>query len=118
MGLFGWLRRILGGGEQEPAAANSPGAPATASVEVQKSLRRPHRRIRLEPLRFRSASERDPGGVIASKRPYRFGRPSIHGGWLDLSQDQNDDRLQRLNLPPFRNPEELAAWLEIPLGQL
>lgn len=118
MGLFGWLRRILGGGEQESSEANLPGAPTSGVVEAQKSRRRQHRRIRLDRLRYRSASEGGPAPATVSKRAYRFGRPSIHGGWLDLSQDQDDDRLDRFNLPRFRNPEELAAWLEIPLGQL
>ncbi len=37
---------------------------------------------------------------------------------MDLSQGGDAARLQRFSLPDFMIPEELAKWLEIPLGQL
>jgi hypothetical protein len=54
----------------------------------------------------------------SSRRPYRFARPAVTGGWLDLSQDTDGDRLERFDLPRFQNPEELARWLDVPVGQL
>lgn len=40
------------------------------------------------------------------------------GGYVDLSTDGDDARLAHFGLPRFRTPEELAAWLEIPVGLL
>ena len=42
----------------------------------------------------------------------------MRGGWLDLSLDQDAGRLERFALPGICVPEDLAKWLEIPLGQL
>jgi len=42
----------------------------------------------------------------------------MRGGWLDLSLDQDASRLGRFSLPAMTVPEDLAKWLEIPLGQL
>jgi hypothetical protein len=42
----------------------------------------------------------------------------MRGGWLDLSLDQDSTRLERFDLPAVGAPEDLARWLEIPLGQL
>ncbi len=117
MGFFGWLRRLFGGGEQEGRGPARPASSAIEAAETRKSRRRPHRRIRLTPLRYQRSPATDPA-TATPQRTYRFGRPGVRGGWLDLSQDQDDSRLDRFQLPRFRNPEELAAWLEIPLGQL
>ncbi len=134
MGLFDWLRRLFGGSEKP---AGGPAAPRT-----QREKSRPIRRLRrarvrltaLEHLRPFSSNSRagetsakvpqDDGspsdfrGSVVRQRPYRFARPAIEGGWLDLSSDHDDDRLGRYDLPRFQIPEDLAGWLNIPLGQL
>lgn len=116
MGLFDWVRRLFAGGQQEVRPTERARHPATAPQVVVRRTRRPN--VRLTRLRFREARERKTAAPTTAHPPYRFARPSIHGGWLDLSQDQDDARLERLNLPKFRHPEELARWLDVPLGQL
>jgi len=114
MGLFGWLRRLFGNEEQE---GQPPGAAGSGRRRQRK-----HRRVKLAPLRYdlvrRKLARAAAGNATVTVRDYRFARPGIHGGWLDLSQDLDEGRLERFQLPRFRQPEELARWLEIPLGQL
>ncbi len=51
--------------------------------------------------------------------PYRFARIGIEsGGFLDLSQDTDVERLEQFGLPEFSTPEELADWLDLPVGRL
>jgi len=50
--------------------------------------------------------------------PYRFARLGVMGGYLDLSRDGDHARLERLGLPIFDTPEELAQWLGMPVGRL
>ncbi|HLJ10663.1 MAG TPA: reverse transcriptase family protein [Planctomycetaceae bacterium] len=110
MMLFNWLRRLFGRFPQSQAAAAAP-------RHRSERARREHRRVKLVPLRYRPRQHSAESSTVESPA-YRFARPSISGGWLDLSHDQNDGRLDRFNLPKFRHPQELAGWLEIPLGQL
>jgi hypothetical protein len=42
----------------------------------------------------------------------------VIGGWLDLSRDGDSMHLLRSGLPVFHTPQELADWLQIPLGRL
>ena len=120
MGLFEWVRRWFRSekpkhqperGVDRPVSARSPGEPRW----------RLHRKIKLAALRYRqpSIAGRTTEVPADAPRPYRFARPTPrNGSWLDFSQDENLSRLERFQLPGFRNPEELAHWLGIPLGQL
>ncbi|HET6328117.1 MAG TPA: reverse transcriptase family protein, partial [Planctomycetaceae bacterium] len=38
--------------------------------------------------------------------------------YLDLSLDGSDERLARYSFPVLRTPEQLARWLELPMGHL
>lgn len=79
------------------------------------------RKVQLAPLRRPKACD-DSSWEAADEVdgiPYRFARFGVRrGGYLDLSKDGDEQHLTRLGLPVFRTPEELAAWLEIPLGKL
>jgi len=111
VGWFEWLRNLVGFGK--PPSVNSP--PETRQVERQRVKRR---KVRLVPLRFRPPARIGGHTESAGKRAYRFARPNITGGWLDLSLGQDASRLERFSLPQITVPEDLAKWLEIPLGQL
>ena len=123
MGLFDWFWRLFGappgGSSAPPDAGISPPTPQRARVV----RRRRHPRPRLTPFRFRidharpDAADRRPDETVP-ERPYRFARPGITGGWLDLSRDGDPERLRQFGLPDFRTPQELAAWLNMPLGRL
>ena len=105
--LFAFLRRILTG---KTAARGSP------SRRRERRTRRS--RPKLQPLRYRPAElpacDREVG-----EKPYSFARfGSRPGTWRDLSTDGNDALLARFQLPVFHTPDELANWLQIPVGQL
>ncbi len=118
MGLFDWLSHLFGGGESQHQGATRPDSSAPEPVEGDHQRPHRHRPIKLAPFRYRPSRSISSGAESVPSRPYRFGRPAIQGGWLDLSRDQNEGRLERFQLPQFRIPEELAHWLDIPLGQL
>lgn len=110
MGLLRFLRRLLFG-----AAAASP----TREHPPTRSQRR--RRVRLHPLR----RTKDTGrlrklrAAEVDELPYRFAPLGARQGrYLDLSGDGDDRRLAEFGLPAFHTPEELARWLELPLGRL
>jgi RNA-directed DNA polymerase len=73
---------------------------------------------KLQPLRYRPAEMAARDREVETK-PYsfaRFGnRPKT---WRDLSTDGNDALLARFQLPVFHTPDELANWLQMPVGQL
>src|SRR5262245_52546675 len=105
MGLWQWLWRFLTGApDPQPADAQSP-APS-----APRKPRRPRARL----TRLRSPRERETRHLAAQEtvasKPYRFARPCVTGGWLDLSLDGDSGYLQRTGLPEFRNPQELADW--------
>lgn len=119
MGLFDWMRRLLGG-----VQADQPSRSSRAITSSRRPRRRKHPTVVLTPFGVagkRSRKAVDPrfaeSPVVAS-RPYRFARFVGDGRWLDLSQDERPERLERFNLPRFRHPEELAKWLDLPVGQL
>lgn len=119
MGLFQWLRGLLGLGDSgfEPeTASHSPAPQPAAARDVPRRKRRP--RVRLKPLRFKPPPTVGGHTSLPAQRGYRFARPGVAGGWRDLSQGGDAGRLERYSLPAFKIPEELAKWLEIPLGQL
>jgi hypothetical protein len=52
-------------------------------------------------------------------KPYSFARfGSRPGTWRDLSSDGNDELLARFQIPVLHTPDELADWLQMPVGHL
>jgi hypothetical protein len=109
MGLFDFLIRLFFPRPAPPVTAVVPRAPKT-----------PRRRPRLAPLRAAAGMAPAQNAPVDAKQPpYKFARLGIGTGrYLDLSQDGDDARLSRFSLPCFHTPEELANWLEMPLGRL
>src|SRR5438045_3641632 len=98
MGLFNWLRRLLGFENPEiQPTVGSDSASSQPDGEIHRraaTRRAPKRRkVRLVPLRYRPPAQ--VGGHTSSvgRRAYRFARPSMRGGWLDLTLDQDASRL-------------------------
>src|SRR6185437_8242200 len=75
MGLVDWLRRLFGGASHEPEQSD----------RSRPALRQRRRRVKLAPLRYQVAKA-DTETPVEARRPYRFARPAVTGGWLDLSQ--------------------------------
>lgn len=108
MGLFDFLRRLF---------SPRPSRPVSRPARTPKVRRKP----RLTPLRR-------PGHgttwslnktVRTETPPYAFARIGVGTDrYLDLSLDGSDERLARYSFPVLRTPEQLAQWLELPMGQL
>ncbi len=108
MGLFDFFWRLF---SPRPSRAE-PRAP-----RARKRRRKPW----LVPLRRQVGSTT--WGLNSTVRtptpPYAFARLGVGTDrYLDLSQDGSDERLARHAFPVFRTPEQLAAWLELPMGRL
>ncbi|QDU11800.1 reverse transcriptase family protein [Gimesia aquarii] len=122
MGIFQFIRRLLFG-----SSPSRPIAPAdTHSALKQIKPSRPRRKPRLQPLRFNKKKNRDsPDMVDVSPLPYKLARPyellryrSQSDHYLDMTQDVDHQKLRQYHLPAFSTPEEIANWLEYPLGKL
>lgn len=108
MGLFEFLRRLF---------SPRPPRPVPRAPRARKRRRKP----RLVPLR-RSAEATTwelNKTVRTEQPPYAFARLGVGTDrYLDLSLDGSDERLARHAFPVFRTPQQLAAWLELPMGRL
>lgn len=117
MGVFNWLLRLFGISGED---TNRSGREETAR-DVHRKKRRLVKltasRRGIERAKRRSSRRANPAELVPSK-PYKFARPGVCGGWLDLSQDEDAAKLEQFGLPRFRTPQELAAWLDVPLGRL
>ncbi len=108
MGLFDFLWRLF---------SPRPSRPVPRVPRTRKRRRKP----RLVPLRRRaeSATWGLNKTVRTEQPPYSFARLGVGTDrYLDLSLDGSDERLARHSFPVFRTPQQLAAWLELPMGRL
>ncbi|MGE4001520.1 MAG: reverse transcriptase family protein [Planctomycetaceae bacterium] len=74
----------------------------------------------LEPLRYGSSlSPTSPATERVADPPYRFAHLCVDGnGYLNLGTDADDRWLDHFGLPHLRTPENLAEFLELPLGKV
>lgn len=73
------------------------------------------------PLRYdgRRSGKRQKNAEEVDRLPYRFAQQGVrYGGYLDLSDDADVGRLEQLGLPILHTPEQIAVWLDRPLGQV
>ncbi len=137
MGLIAFLKRLFMGTpapssdrEQLPSnesRGSGSGIPSSKGSQDTQTLSLPaepeerHRFRYPDRLRY-STTLRRQGRTLRVVRgaPYRFARPNFAspGDFNDLSEDHNADALKVYGLPELRTPEELAHWLEIPLGKV
>lgn len=121
MGLLANLRNLLFG-TPEPAAQVEQFSGTDRSREAVNPFTGQHvrvetgRRRHLPPLRYRSTLRRTPnrGGV---KYAFAHRNPRT-GEWLDFSGDSDARWLDYYGLPHLKTPQDLADWLEMPLGRL
>ncbi|MFV0442637.1 MAG: reverse transcriptase family protein [Planctomycetaceae bacterium] len=115
MGLFSLLKRLLFG---SPAPSGTESATPLSTTTATNSERRYQR---LSPLRYRSSlvrTERGREQVTGKQPPYPFAQRLPIDGYLDLSQDGDPRWLQYYNVPSLSTPQNIAAWLEVPVGKL
>ncbi len=116
MGLFKFLLSLFFPQKNKPSLEKS--------IILQRKKFKKKTRPKLTPLRFKKITRetltvRTSVSTPANEPPYRFARYDIKtGGFLDLSQDGDLERLAAHGLPQFSTPEELAVWLDIPVGKL
>jgi RNA-directed DNA polymerase len=133
MGLIAFLKRLFLGtpapssdGELHSSADShmaeserpSPGGVPASSPQTPA----PRTQFRIpDPLRYATTVRRR-GHTLRVVRtlPYRFARPhlALPGKYNDLAGDHHAAWLAKYGLPELQTPEELARWLEVPLGRL
>ncbi|HID24514.1 MAG TPA: RNA-directed DNA polymerase, partial [Planctomycetaceae bacterium] len=70
-------------------------------------------------LRYRPVESRAEAAIPVDGLPYRFARLATRPGqYWDLSRDGDPEQLGTLGLPEFHTPEQLADWLQMPIGRL
>ena len=113
--------RSTGATTSSGVATSAPSRSAGRKASGRKPL---PKQIRLTTFRFikvrrkRRYDARSGQGTLVEMSPYVFARPGVMGGYLDLSRDVATDRLEHNELPVLSCPEEIADWLEMPLGKL
>lgn len=112
MGLFDFLKGLF----RPPAPADvGDGVPQPTGFSAQPRSKP----VRLVPLRRRVADRFWSEHAETDSLPYRFAQFGVgKGHYLDLSRDGDDALLAEHHLPIFHTPEQLAGWLELPLGQV
>lgn len=118
MGLIRLLKRLLFG---TPPASGDAVARSPQRPRSSRDRNATRSRPRLAPLKYESSlipteAAREQAGTAAP--PYRFAHRDPTGQYLDLSQDADPRWLDYYGLPHLRTPEELAAWLKMPLGKV
>lgn len=118
MGLFRWLFQLFSG--------NRPTAPPQAKPsKVEKT--RPRKAAKLLPRIWKRVRESGLPGDFTSEQPYRFARraiipPAFIGrgkkGYYDLAGDIDVEKLRRWSLPELATPDDLASWLDLPIGKV
>ncbi|MFO1093659.1 MAG: reverse transcriptase family protein [Planctomycetaceae bacterium] len=120
MGLFDWLKGLVGGGPPRDSGDSSPEQTLAQAAE-KLGIDRRDRAPTLKKLRYRSALVHTPGKQTAAgrKRPYIGAPRDVRvGTWLDFSTDADPRWLDYYGLPLLKTPDDLAAWLGIPFGKL
>lgn len=142
MGLFDFIRGLFGGSPEKPVEAPVqqisavPPVRQTATIAEPSPLppivekrqkkqfayreRQKRPEIILRPLEYSPSTVPTPSAKeIVTGRPYRFASRSTRTGqYLDLSRDSDERWLEYFGLPKLATPDDLADWLEIPIGNL
>ena len=74
---------------------------------------------RRKSLKFAARKRSLPYVESKGAAPYRYARyGSQTGHYLDLSRDGDEEQLTQFGLPIFHTPEQLAAWIGLPLNKV
>jgi len=144
MGLFDFIRGLFGSSpnpqveqsyEQVDTAPNRSetsevqAASLTPPVETRQPdskrdepyrqrVKRPS--VKLQYLEYRPGIVRTPAEQeVANQKPYRFAAIGPRTGeYLNLSRDMDERWLEYFGLPQLATPDDLAQWLNLPIGKL
>ncbi len=89
-----------------------------AVASDKKKKKKDFPKPKLTPFRYRARKKRITRSVLVSERPYRLAMPYVasSGDYLDLTTDYSPEKLNQQELPLLKTPEDLANWLQKPLG--
>ena len=110
--------------EQPATVRTDTAVEAIGKRRIKRTKTRPLTRVRLTPSRQTASGRKRsipkvPPCEVSGNLPYRFARfGSRTGSYLDLSQDGDVARLRQQGMPVFSTPEQLAAWLDLPMNKL
>lgn len=108
MGFLDRLKSVLSGGT----------SPSKQSDETHQRSRE-HRsfpRVKGVKTTARHQPVRQPDALSRVEKPYPFARRSPRTGeFLDRRVGEQADRVKKFGLPEFATPEDIAAWLKLPL---
>lgn len=124
MGLFDWLKGMLGGtpatpARQPPQRPTTSAPPSLAQAAARLGVDRRHAAPKLHSLRYRSTLVRTPVERESRHRQKPYGGATGGGShWYDLSTDADPRWLEHFGLPLLKTPDDLAGWLGVPVGKL
>ncbi len=108
----------------EPAVpASPPPAPADTSTVARPSTRAENRASKLKPFApetYQSSLVRtNPLREVSQGKPYQFAWfGDKRGQYRDLSLDCDQRWLDYFGLPVLKTPQDIADWLQVPIGKL
>ncbi|MBR9802149.1 RNA-directed DNA polymerase [bacterium] len=113
------------GTTDESTANETFGDAMVSPPEPPRHQRKPkadQRYPRLTKFRYQPerVSDREHAPQIVTGAPYRYSNPFVvsPGMFLDMSNDLRPERLDRWELPLLKTPQDLADWLQLPLGKV
>lgn len=136
MGFFDFIRGLFGGSTQPSSKATpeektthqddshdtSPAQPSSTSPrkDFRTAPRKKRQQVVLCKLDYETSIVPTPAHLeVSSTRPYRFaGQGPRTGEYLNLSRDVDERWLEYYGLPKLATPDDLANWLDIPIGRL
>ena len=111
------------GAEASPAfddrsSAKSDSRKPASSRQKTKTGTREYPKPKLTPFRYKNRQRKIVRSRTVFEQPYRLAMPYVAslGEYLDLSTDQAPEKLNQRQLPLLKTPEDLANWLQKPLG--
>lgn len=117
MGLLRWLVGLFGGGD---------GASRSSPVGAVRERRRWWKARPVKAKRRPSKDRQRTPASFVTELPYRFARRAVRlpffgrkgKGYYDLAGDVDRSRLASWGLPVLATPEDIAAWLGLPVGKV
>jgi RNA-directed DNA polymerase len=117
MSLWSWIMSWFSPAPLSPGSPSPGGAPLPAEVGPSGFPRKRRPRVRLTSNTHRHRPRRPRDKSVPAK-PYEFARPSPDAKYFDFTTDGDAARLAAFGLPVFQTPQDLARWLNVPLGRL
>ncbi len=118
--LWGWIFGTEASSAFEDSSHGQTGSPkpAKSAERKQKPKGEDYPKPKLTPFRYKNRQRKIVRSGLVSQQPYRLAMPYVAslGDFLDLTADHAPEKLNQQELPLLKTPEDLANWLQKPLG--